>query len=300
MLGHLDASHPQVLGSLIENDKAFSRLMHDERAIRKVCLDESLKRRFRFVDAKRTAAALPYRLPGLIVSYPRSGSNFVQSVLRHSSGLTNLSIYAPNPDGIDITLTLKSHAPSPAYLRDEFGRIVGEPEWPARIVLLQRDPRDVMISFYEYTQFMRQTTIPQEDFLNTCFFYASAIDRDIKRRVDVAPMSVLQAYQKHVKEWFNEQRAAGDYLIVRYEDLVTAPEEGFQRIFDYLNLDCPLATEFLDHEVSRYDDTRQHRAKATAWKEHSERYRSLLETIDTKLGDETRALGYGPLQFGQA
>ena len=170
LVEHIDMSQPVVLASVIENDKALRRLINDERAINKVCLDESLKRRFRFVNAQRVAADLPYRLPGVIVSYPRSGSNFVQSVLRHSTGLTNLSIYASNSDGIDITLTVKSHAPSPEYLRDEFGRLVGDPAWPARVVLLQRDPRDAMISFYEYTQHMRQTAIPQEDFLEQHLF----------------------------------------------------------------------------------------------------------------------------------
>ena len=293
LLEHIDVSHSVILGSVIENDKAFKRLLNDERAVKKVCLDESLKRRFRFINAKRVAAELPYRLPAVITSYPRSGSNFVQSVLRHSSGLTNLSIYASNPDGVDITLTVKSHAPSPEYLRDEFGRIVGEPDWPARIVLLQRDPRDVMISFYEYTQYMRQATVHQEDFLeNTCFFYASGIDREIRRRVDIAPLSVLQAYKKHVQEWFTRKPATVDCLIVKYEDLLAAPVEAFQRMFDYLDLDCPLASEYLTHEVSLYDDTRQHRAQSSAWKGHAEKYRVLLDAAHATLSDEMHVLGY--------
>ena len=105
-------------------------------------------------------------------------------------------------------------------------------------------------------------------------------------------MSVLQAYKKHVQEWFAEKPALSNCLIVKYEDLVTTPDEGFQRIFDFLDLDCPLAKEFLTLEVSLYDDTRRHRAKAAAWKGHAEEYRVLLDATCTKLSDEMHMLGY--------
>ena len=147
---------------------------------------------------------------------------------------------------------------------------------------------------------MRQTTIPQKDFLKkTCFFYASGIDPDLRRRVDNAPLSVVQAYKKHVQKWFVEGPDAVDCLIVRYEDLVTAPEEAFQRIFDYLNLDCPLAKGFLSLEVSLYDDTREHRASVVAWKRHAEKYRVLLDAVYRTLSDEIRILGYESSSDGQ-
>ena len=150
-----------------------------------------------------------------------------------------------------------------------------------------------MISFYEYTQFNRNATIRQEDFLDDiCFFYASMIDPGSKRTLDKAPMSILHAYRKHVRRWFVERPDDLDCLVVRFEDLTSEPERVFRTVFDYLDLDCSLAREFLDVKVSQYSQEKRTRARAGGWKEDYATYKTLVDAVNEKLNEEIKILEY--------
>ena len=111
---------------------------------------------------------------------------------------------------------------------------------------------------------------------------------------------MLQAYKKHVKKWFMEGPDSPEQLVVRYEDLLTKPEQEFQRVFDYLDLDCPLAKEFLSRTVSLYDTTREHRARVAAWQHHAGEYKVLLKSITKNLSSELKTLGYEDAGAGSA
>ena len=293
ILDFLDPEDPRLREGILKNDRALYLILSDERALRKVLLDPALKQRLRFLHAEKIASGFPYPLPAAVVSFLRSGSNFLQSVLTHSSGLSNRSIYGEFREETKVLLTVKSHALSPEYLFGEFERLVGDPPRPARIVLIQRDPRDVMISFYEYTQFNRKTVIRQEDFLDDiCFFYASTIDPGSKRTVDKSPTSVLQAYQKHVRRWFIERPDDLDCLVVTFEELSSDPERAFGTVFEYLDLDCSLASEFLEVKVSQYSQEKRARARAGGWKEDYAAYKTLVDAVNEELNEEIKILGY--------
>lgn len=286
----------ESLSGRLAKDTGFLDVFIERRDVHlKICQNRSFRTRVRFFQQEQTIAGLPYPVPGVVVSYPRAGSNFLQAILTQSSGLNNQSIYARKEPIAprDFILTLKSHAPTPEYLWEEYRRKVTLPEQPERIVLLTRDPRDLMISFYEYTQTQRKTAIPQEDFLHrTCYFYASTIDPDSERTVERGPLSVAAAYQKHIRAWFAERPENLDCIEVRYENLVQQPEDAFARIFAYLNLDCPLATAFLPVKVSLYDSSRKERGVPGGWRHQQERYRVLLDTVHESLQDEISLLGY--------
>mgnify|MGYP001056833394 CR=1 FL=1 len=286
----------ESLSGRLEKDTDFLDAFIERREVHlKICQNRSFRTRVRYFQQEQTIAGLPYPVPGVVVSYPRAGSNFLQAILTQSSGLNNQSIYArKEPIGPrDFILSLKSHAPTPEYLWEEYRRKVAMPERPERIILLTRDPRDLMISFYEYTQTQRKTGIPQEDFLHgTCYFYASTIDPDSERALERAPLSVAAAYQKHIRAWFTGRPDNLDCIEVRYEDLVQQPEDTFARIFAYLNLDCPLATAFLPVKVSLYDSSRKERGVPGGWRHQQERYRVLLDTVHDSFQDEISLLGY--------
>jgi len=151
-----------------------------------------------------------------------------------------------------------------------------------------------MISFYEFTRAERGADIAQADFLDTDYFYASYIDKTSTRRVETAPLTVADAFKKYVHHWFVDRPADIDCFVVRYEDLVTSPEETFDRVFAYLQVEATLARELLYRRVSQYSTETRVRAKAQAWQENQDYYHELLHCVEERLRDEIEALGYTP------
>jgi hypothetical protein len=236
-----------------------------------------------------------YRVPTYLIAFPRSGSNFLQQVIESSSGLTCRSLYAVPHDAPHKVLNFKSHALSYAHLLDEVTRLVGPVDAPEKIIVLQRDPRDVMISFYEFVQTRKEIAVPQEDFFHhICFFWTAFVDKDriLERRVELAPLSIAEAYRRHVQKWFVQPDFEGNVLRVRYERLVEAPEVEFDRIFRYLELDCELARDSLDVMVSQYSKTSWQRGRPSRWRQYMDRYPALLSAVNDYASEEIRLLGY--------
>lgn len=285
-----------LLDKILADDRLLDRILADDRSIRRILLDHRLRSKLRFVNARKEIAGLGYALPTFLVSFPRSGSNFLQTVLQGASGLRCQSIYAPLLNDSEPVLSLKSHAVSLEYLFDEIHRFISKEPRPSKIVLLYRDPRDVMISFYEYTQAQKNTQISQSEFLNNYdYFLAAPIDRECRRKVEYAPISVGQAYKKHVRRWFVEPLPDHlDCLVVKYEDLVQEPQQEFQRIFDFLGLKCSLVEQIVDVQVSQYSSEPRQRGQAYGWKDNFPRYKALLEEVNLALRDEIIVLGYQP------
>ena len=190
---------------ILKDEALLERILSSDPAIVKTATLPPVRWKMQLLRARERAACLPYLLPAVVLSYPRAGSNFLQSVLQGSSGLRCQSIYAPFREDPNITLSVKSHSPSPAYFEDEWHRLLPDRPLPAKIIRLQRDPRDVLISFLEYTEANRKTTIRQEEFLNGVdYFYASTVDRDFLRSLYKQGMTVAGGFQEHVRTWYVE------------------------------------------------------------------------------------------------
>ncbi|OQB43465.1 MAG: Sulfotransferase domain protein [Candidatus Hydrogenedentes bacterium ADurb.Bin179] len=279
---------------ILSDDKLLERLLNDDKAVIKTSTLPPVRMKLQLLRAREIAAGLPYLLPTIVLSYPRAGSNFLQSVLQGSTGMRCQSIYGKLAEGPDTTLTVKSHSPSPTYFEDEWHRFLPDRPLPSKIIRLQRDPRDVLISFIEYTETNRKTAIRQDEFLNEVdYFYASTIDRDFLRAHYKQGLTVAEAFKEHVRTWYTEPVPnCYEMLPVRYEDLLLEPQKTFKIIFDFLNLDCELAEKFLGVRVSLYSDTGRPRARIQGWRENMDRYGILLRQIREQLSEEIVALGY--------
>jgi LPS sulfotransferase NodH len=277
------AAHPEAVHSFSQNEEALKHFLKDGET----------RKRLRLLDAMERAAKIPWILPAAVVSYPRSGSNFLQSIIEHSTGMQNPSIYAAELWKRLPLLTVKSHALSPEYLEDEWERLIERKGGPERIILIKRDPRDVMISFYEYTQTQRNTAISQEEFLDQIdFFYASTIDKNYTRRVDKGPMNVAEAYRRHVREWFTERPESLDVFEASYEDMVLDPSKAFRAVLDYLAVDMPVAEQYLQVKVSIYSKEKRPRGAVHGWKDVQAEYAVLLDSVERLFSSEIETLGY--------
>ena len=281
------------LGEDAEKRKAFLRELNAR---------ESYRSALNIMHEKEITSALHYALPTVTSSFPRSGSNFFQSVLRGSSGLQCLSLYHPQYP-MEQVYNLKSHALTPDDLAREFSDMVPyETEFPQKIVYLKRDPRDVMISLYDFACFNHQQAFPMEVFLGMNYYYIANPPgkRDVKT-IFYLPgpeaCTVAQAYRLFTQAHFQAPAypTAVETLLLSYEGMVEEPQDTFQQAFDFLDLDCTLNPEFIRLKVSLYSDSKRQRGIAYGWRqpENQELYLPLIEQVNDLLAEEIEFLGYG-------
>jgi len=84
-----------------------------------------------------------------------------------------------------------------------------------------------------------------------------------------------------------------DVLLVRFEDLKADPEAEFRTIFDYIDIDAPIKPESIHERVLAIDSTKRPRASAQGWKQCSDEYKCIIDSVNEKLSEELRVLGYG-------
>ncbi|MGD9971488.1 MAG: sulfotransferase domain-containing protein [Desulfatirhabdiaceae bacterium] len=253
------------------------------------------------ITTKKFAQSVSYKLPTYLVSFPRSGSNFLQTVLEKSSGFRCCSLYSPRPADPEYVLSLKSHALSPDYLYDEIKRYLPRAQNPEKIIFLRRDPRDVMISFYEFVLNLKQIKIEQNVFLhNVCYQYAfdsnPPMVQSSRRKVETSPMNIQAAYQRHIEAWVSSRPDDLDILDVSFENLVSNPENEFKRIFDFLEINASLNKESLKIKVSQYSEEIRPRGVVYGWKNNFT-HTTLINSVDKYLKVNIDILGYGKPSF---
>lgn len=151
------------------------------------------------------------------IGLPRSGTNFFQHILRRAARIGACSVYTGNRCS-----NIKSHALSYEFLLNEFGifNIIAEPGFS--LIILIRDPRDVLISFYEFFLARGQGFVSMSRFLDIDWFlaYSRGTAKTDLRNSYLFPLSVKDAISEFAKNWMDqeliEKRRAS---VVRYEEL---------------------------------------------------------------------------------
>lgn len=265
---------------------------------------ENFRSVLRVMHDQETLSKLTYALPTVTSSFPRSGSNFFQSVLRGSSGLQCISLYHSQYPQEQV-FNLKSHALTPAALRREFADMVPyELEYPEKIIYLKRDPRDVMISLYEFACFNHEQAFALDEFLGMNYYFVANPPgvrgvKNIYYLPGPEACTVEEAFRLYHQSHLHapQHESAVETLTLSYEEMVEDPENAFNRAFTFLDLDCPLNPEFIQLKVSLYSDSTRKRGVAYGWRqpETQEKYAPLLEQVNEVLKDQIVALGYGAM-----
>jgi hypothetical protein len=175
--------------------------------------------------ADRTIAVRPDDT--FVVSYPRSGNTWtrflIANLLHPQEPATFLNIGRLVPDvalqssrymrGLPSPRTIKSHT----YL---------DPRYP-RVIYIVRDPRDVVLSEYDLMRKYRRIddTYPLDRFLGD--FVAST-----------GPLAVggYGTWGEHVASWALARGARPGFLLLRYEDMKSHPEQSLRRIAEFLGI----------------------------------------------------------------
>jgi len=152
------------------------------------------------------------------VGLPRSGTNFFQSLLTSLTGRKAVSIYtetrAPN---------LKTHALSLDYLYREIDIFDCDVVPNPQLFVLLRDPRDAMISFYDFFVARGQGSVDQAKFLDIDFFlaFSRGTAKTDLRNTFLEPMSVEDAFRAFGQNWIPSGGSLGQVVsMLHYEDLL--------------------------------------------------------------------------------
>ena len=231
-----------------------------------------------------------------LLSFPRSGSNFLQNVIRNNSAQVGcVSIYQTGQKMYDPKLCLKSHALDSTTLKTELTEIWGITARPRRHIVLLRDPRDVFISLYDYVAGQRKTTVDPQSFLTTDFYwylFRPPILELIRDGTHAQAKTVLQAYREWYQSWVIDPSMATEILYLRYEDLVTNPTAAFTRVFGWLSEPTVTTWKGLETLVSQNGESQRKRGKARGWRQASPLYQPILSQIESELKTEIAELGY--------
>lgn len=230
-----------------------------------------------------------------LVSFPRSGSNFLQNVLAKSSNKSCESLYGAIWAQPKTYLSLKSHAISEAWLLDEIDRYSPQSWNNPKIIYIYRDPRDVMVSFWEFVQYRKKIKIPQEFFIDqTAYDYATFESKDpvLDRRVEWAPLSVGNAYRKHYNNWILKNETE-TFRIFKFEEMLRSPKVEFERLFTFLGIKCEIEETALSERVSLYGDGKSRgRGQHHGWKTNYNKYKSIVDRVERNFSDILETLGY--------
>src|SRR5437660_2225724 len=175
--------------------------------------------------AGRTLAVRPDDT--FIVSYPRSGNTWtrflVANLLHPQEAATFANIERLVPDaeaqssrymrGISSPRTIKSHS----YF---------DPRYP-RVIYIVRDPRDVALSYYDFSRKYRhiEDSYPLERYI-----------------VDFVTGRLISAgwgtWGENVASWVFARGARPGFLLLRYEDMKASPEQELTRIAECMGVDA--------------------------------------------------------------
>jgi hypothetical protein len=169
----------------------------------------------------------PSRDDVMLVSYPRSGNTWMRLMLGHIlTGGSEISF----PDGIDDLIidiykrnnreisrlnrgkgVFKSHG----YFNPAFSK--------SKVIYIVRDPRDVVISYYNY-QVKRWGWRELELTEYIDLFICDGVDD-------------YGTWAENAGSWFGAMNGQKNFLILRYEDILRETEESLNKVCRFVGLD---------------------------------------------------------------
>jgi len=156
-----------------------------------------------------------------LVSYPKSGNTWTRFLLAnlvHADRTVDLrTIERLVPElyiNDDVEL---ARAPRPRILKTHNAF---DPRY-RRVIYVVRDPRDVAVSYFHYAKKMGRS--PDDETIE------AFVERFILGRVDT-----FGSWGQNVGSWLGAREGQGDFIVVRYEDLIEDAMAQLDRIAEFL------------------------------------------------------------------
>ncbi|GAA0486481.1 sulfotransferase domain-containing protein [Salinibacillus aidingensis] len=179
-----------------------------------------------------------------IASYPKSGNTWMRFLLanliysKQRIDFANIEdfivdIYKRKNNEIkrnnDINI-FKTHS----YFRPKFTKYKSN-----KVVYIVRDVRDVIISYYQYVQKRKNTSIEFNDFYNQ--FLAGDIDN-------------YGTWGENVGSWLGASKGNSNFLLIKYEDMLEDIYSEMIKVCDFLDLNVNKSELTMAIEKSSFDN----------------------------------------------
>lgn len=158
-----------------------------------------------------------------IVSYPRSGNTWLRFLVGNlisSEEVSFRTIETLVPDIYQNSSRYLEGLKSPRYLKSHEPL---DPRYP-RVIYLVRDPRDVCVSLYYYH--LKNRWIEWDESMEE--FSGRFLKGDLRGNYGT--------WGENVESWLDARTGHPSFVLVRYEDLLSAPLPALRAISQYLGL----------------------------------------------------------------
>ena len=170
-----------------------------------------------------------------IASYPRSGNTWtrflIANLMHPDRPVTFANIETVIPDATALSSRKLKRVPRPRLIKTHE---YFEPRY-RRVIYLVRDPRDVVLSLYNFRRKYRSV----DD--------SYPIERYVAERFLPGDLDV--SWGEHVGSWLGTRINQPGFLLVRYEDLLQNPPRELGRVASFL--DIAVSTETLSQAIER-------------------------------------------------
>jgi len=219
------------------------------------------------VVTKRQAAAhglTVYPDDTFLVSFPRSGNTWTRflicNLIDPENPVNFAQIESRIPEIYDVTDRALRALPRPRIIKSHESF---DPRYK-KIVYIVRDPRDVLLSYYEFQLKRRVIT---ED---------CSLEEFLPRFMESEFEPMTGSWRDHVLSWIATRGGLKNFLLLRYEDMLAHTQEESTKIAEFLGLDS--STERVARAVALSSADRMRRLE----KEESRQWKETRKTRQDK------------------
>ena len=242
-----------------------------------------------------------------VVSYPRSGNTWTRFLIANlvfpSENVTFTNIERLIPDTSSQSNRALKRTPRPRIIKSH---TYFDPRYP-RVLYIVRDPRDLVLSYYNFQRKYRQ--------LADDYPLADYVDDFVEGRLI---SSGWGSWGENVASWLYTRQNRDSFLLLRYEDMKSDTERELKRIAAFLGLkptpgqlkqaiEASSPERMREMERTQSDHwvaTKKHRkdipfvGPAVSGRWQSDLTAALVSKIESTWGDLMSTLGY-PLVTGE-
>ena len=174
----------------------------------------------------------------MLVSYPRSGNTWtrflIANLLHPSKDIDFLNVEVLVPDTTTISSLALKRTPRPRVIKTHE---YFDPRYP-KVIYIVRDPRDVVLSCYNFQRKYRQIAdnYPLEQYVED-FLQGRATER------------AWGTWGENVASWLSTRRNHESFLLVQFADLLNDTRAQLSRIGEFMRI--PVSAEIVERAVGR-------------------------------------------------